>query len=400
METEKDAYLNNPMIDENVKYWMALKSIEGVGNALFEALLDRFGSPAAVFDADRRALAAVAGCGAKIADAIVSFRDEDGILRRLEALERMGASVITIADEAYPSLLRNIFDRPVLLYVKGQLKKDDIPVAIVGSRHASAYGRYATDKISRALALKGVAVTSGMARGIDACAHRGALAARGRTLAVLGSGLDVVYPPENEKLFSEITEQGAVLTEYPPHTQPLPHHFPSRNRIISGLSYGVVVVEAGEKSGSLITARLAMEQGREVFAIPGPIDAASSRGAHHLIRQGAKLIENADDIVEEILPQVPVPVTVTSPASPDEAEAGTPKQSLGAPAELRSGGNQAPLAEREKTVLALVSHDKIHADDLIAGSGMSAADVLSVLIHLELKGFVVQHPGKYFSLTK
>jgi len=381
------------MIDEHVKYWMALKSIEGIGNALFEALVRRFGSPAAVFDADRRDLSAVAGSGAKIVDAVVSFRNMDGILRRLDALGRIGASVITLDNEEYPFLLRNIFDRPVLLYVRGQLRKEDVTVAIVGSRHASAYGRYATDKISRDLALRGVTVASGLARGIDSCAHRGALAARGRTLAVLGSGLDIVYPPENEKLLAEIIEQGAVLTEYPPQTQPLPHHFPARNRIISGLSYGVVVVEAGEKSGSLITARLAMEQGREVFAIPGPIDSASSRGAHHLIRQGAKLIENADDILEEILPQVQV-VPATG------AAADTQKTIPVASAETRSDGEKEALPEHEKNLLEMISRDKIHADELIAGSGLAAADVSSALIRLELKGYVVQHPGKYFSSAK
>ena len=200
--------------------------------------------------------------------------------------------------------LLNIYDRPVFFYVLGRLDKEDVPLAIVGSRNASTYGRYTTDRISRELALRGITIVSGMARGIDSCAHRGALAAKGRTIAVLGSGLDVIYPPENKKLFAAISSNGAVISEFPLGTQPLSYNFPARNRIISGLSYGVVVVEAGEKSGSLITAKLAMEQGREVFAIPGTIDSASSRGTNSLIKQGAKLIENIDDILEDILPQL------------------------------------------------------------------------------------------------
>ena len=198
----------------------------------------------------------------------------------------------------------NIYDRPAFLYVRGNLNKDDINIAVVGSRQASTYGKYTTEKISRELALKGLTIVSGMARGLDSAAHRGALTAHGRTVAVLGSGLDVIYPPENKKLFADIIQNGAVISEFPLGTPPRSTNFPARNRIISGMSYGVVIVEAGEKSGSLITARLALEQGREVFAVPGSIDTAGSRGTNKLIKQGAKLIENVDDILEEILPQL------------------------------------------------------------------------------------------------
>ena len=229
----------------------------------------------------------------------------------MDALDKMGISVVTCLDELYPHNLLNIYDRPAFFYVLGRLDNEDVPLAIVGSRNASTYGRYTTDRISRELALRGITIVSGMARGIDSCAHRGALAAKGRTIAVLGSGLDVIYPPENKKLFDAISSNGAVISEFPLGTQPLSYNFPARNRIISGLSYGVVVVEAGEKSGSLITAKLAMEQGREVFAIPGAIDSASSRGTNSLIKQGAKLVENIDDILEDILPQLE-----QSPAQP------------------------------------------------------------------------------------
>ena len=256
------------MNPEDLKYWLALMSVEGVGDTLFGPLLERFGSPAAVFSASVHELAGVPKMSKKISQTILAFNDWDGILRQIDGLNKAGIRIVTFLDESYPRHLLNVYDRPVLLYVAGHLHSDDISIAIVGSRHASTYGKYTTDRISRELALRGATIVSGMARGIDSCAHRGALAANGRTIAVLGSGLDVIYPPENKKLFEAIVEQGAVISEYPPGTQPLPFHFPARNRIISGMSYGVLVVEAGEKSGSLITAKLAMEQGREVFAIP------------------------------------------------------------------------------------------------------------------------------------
>jgi DNA processing protein len=217
-------------------------------------------------------------------------------------------------------------------------------------------------------------------------AHRGALTAHGRTIAVLGSGLDVIYPPENKKLFADIIQNGAVISEYPPGTPPRSTNFPARNRIISGMSYGVVIVEAGEKSGSLITARLALEQGREVFAVPGSIDAAGSRGTNKLIKQGAKLIENTDDILEEILPQIER-TTLLKPASSCASE------------EMRDE-SFASLSAVDQKITGLVSSHRVHIDDLISSTGLSSADILSSLTTLELKGIVQQHPGKFFSLKK
>ena len=377
---------------ENLKYWIALKSIDGIGNASFQPLLDHFGSLAGVFSTTVHNLSAIPGISKKSAAAIVSFKDWDKILRQMDALDKMGISVVTCLDELYPHNLLNIYDRPAFFYVLGRLDDEDVPLAIVGSRNASTYGRYTTDRISRELALRGITIVSGMARGIDSCAHRGALAAKGRTIAVLGSGLDVIYPPENKKLFDAISSNGAVISEFPLGTQPLSYNFPARNRIISGLSYGVVVVEAGEKSGSLITAKLAMEQGREVFAIPGTIDSASSRGTNSLIKQGAKLVENIDDILEDILPQLE-----QSPAQPTRH-----KQ------EILFAGNALTDAEQkvdslsptEQTILKQLLHEKMHADDIIAGTGLPVADVLSALITLELKEIIIQHPGKLFSLKK
>jgi DNA processing protein len=265
------------------------------------------------------------------------------------------------------------------------LNEDDINIAIVGSRQASTYGKYTTERISRELALKGVTVVSGMARGIDSAAHRGAITGHGKTIAILGSGLDVIYPPENKKLFADIIENGAVISEYPLGTPPRSTNFPARNRIISGMSYGVVIVEAGEKSGSLITARLALEQGREVFAVPGSIDAAGSRGTNKLIKEGAKLIENTDDILEEILPQIETATSLKTPCSGSEAI---------------TAEHFETLTGFDKIIFDFVSQGRIHIDDLISSTGLSSAEILGALTTMELRGIVHQHPGKFFSLKK
>jgi DNA processing protein len=380
------------MIQDDLKYWMALKSIDGIGNAAFGPLLKRFRSPAHVFTAAVNDLSGISGISKESALAIATFKDWDPILRQMDLLHKMGGDIITWLDERYPPNLLNIYDRPAFLFILGRLPKDMIPVAIVGSRNASAYGRYTADRLSRELALRGITIVSGMARGIDSCAHRGALAVRGNTVAVLGSGLDVIYPLENRKLFEAISQNGAVLSEYPPGTQPIPYHFPARNRIISGISYGVAVVEAGAKSGSLISASLAMEQGRDVFAVPGAIDSAHSRGTNSLIKQGAKLIDSADDILEDVLPQLE---RRSIPPMPDQQEI--------FPDDFSENGTKdihelIPTPFRE--ILKTMSQNKIHADDIISAVGLPSADVLSMLITLELKGFIEQHPGKYFSLKK
>lgn len=371
---------------EILKHWIALKSIKGIGFVSFAALVDRFGSPSAVFGASVFDLQQTDGISSRIATAIVSFKDWDNVKAELQLIRRNGVNIITYKDELYPQQLLNVYDRPPFIYVRGNLSKEDINIAIVGSRAASTYGKYTTERISRELALKGVTVVSGMARGIDSSAHRGAIAAHGRTVAILGSGLDVIYPPENKKLFAEIIENGAVISEFPLGTPPRSTNFPARNRIISGMSYGVVIVEAGEKSGSLITARLALEQGREVFAVPGSIDSAGSRGTNKLIKQGAKLIENTDDILEEILPQIEQkkPAITSSPS--DFPESANP------PVEK--------LNETEQKIFDFVSTKRIHIDDLISLTGFSSADILSTLTTMELKGIIRQHPGKFFSVEK
>jgi DNA processing protein len=368
---------------ENLKYWIALKSITGVGNVTFPALIEKFGSPEDIFKTPAHELVTIQGISKKTAAAIVGFKNWDKIKYELDCLKKDGIKIITYQDELYPAKLLDIYDRPAILYVKGNLAKDEINIAMVGSRLASTYGKYTTEKISRELAIKGITIVSGLARGIDAAAHRGALTGHGRTIAVMGSGLDVIYPPENKKLYTEIAQSGAVVSEYRLGTPPLSSNFPARNRIISGMSYGVVVVEAGEKSGSLITARLALEQGREVFAVPGSIDSSCARGTNKLIKQGAKLIENIDDILEEILPQIEKAELLGTSTVPNHTV--IPSQT------------NAKLSAIEKKISQLVSIQELHIDEIIAATNLPVADILSSLMSLELKGIIEQHPGKLFS---
>ena len=382
------------MNEEALKYWIALRAVEDVGCVGFRALLAAFSSPRAVFSAPARALRAVPGIGPKTADHIRSFADWGMAEREVALAAQRGVAIVTCEDPLYPRNLLNIYDYPPLLYVKGALVSDEVCVAIVGSRLASVYGRYVTEKISRELALKGITVVSGLARGIDAAAHRGTLAGKGRTIAVLGCGLDVVYPPENESLAQAISAHGALISEFPFGTPPNAPNFPSRNRIISGLALGVVVVEAGEKSGSLITARIAAEQGRSVFAVPGAIEAAGSRGTNRLIKQGAKLIENVEDILEEILPQAGMSPAVapllSRHLSSDKAPA-DPKSSPPLGPQRIAG-----LGDQEQKLLLLISQDPVGIDQLITTSGLTAQEVLNSLLVLELAGFIRQLPGKLF----
>lgn len=376
------------MTDHELKYWIALKWVEGVGHVGFKALLSAFGSPRQVFEAPFSMIKAVPGIGAMAARQIKDFIDWEKVEKELEYARRNGVRIVTLQDPLYPPRLACIYDNPAYLYVKGNLRDDDINIAFVGSRTASAYGLFTTERLCRELALRGATIISGMARGIDSAAHRGALAGRGRTIAVLGCGLDIVYPPENDKLFNDIAANGAVISEFPFGAPPNAPNFPARNRIISGLSLGVVVVEAGEKSGSLITARIALEQGREVFAVPGSIDVSGSRGTNKLIKQGAKLIENIDDILEEILPQTGrTPASGKTHASLNSADIPTVKHET-AP--------DTTFTEIEKAVWQVLSHKPVHIDQIITSTGRTAAEVLGSLLSLELKDAIEQKPGKIY----
>ena len=355
-------------------YWIALRLIAGIGNVTCKNLLARFGFPEQVFHAGSEALGQVEGMGPQTVEAIRQFRHSDAIDREIERIEAAGVQVLTIASPGYPENLRNIYDPPPFLYVRGGMAPQDRnAVAIVGSRSSSDYGRRAAQDISRELAAAGITVVSGLARGIDSAAHAAALAVQGRTLAVLGCGVDTVYPPENKKLYDRIAENGAIVSEYSLGTKPNAYNFPARNRIISGLALGVLVVEAGMKSGSLITARMALEQGRDEFAVPGSIYSFKTKGTHSLLRTGAKLVEGAADILEEL--------------------------NIGAPQQTRvepEAGRIAALAPELQNLYGLLQDAPVHIDDLIVRSQLHSGQLLSLLLELELSGFVQQLPGKRF----
>ncbi|MGN6716521.1 MAG: DNA-processing protein DprA [Candidatus Binatia bacterium] len=370
-----------PVSGQDCAPWLALGRIRGVGGVSFKKITARFADPAAVFRASAAELAEIEGLHRELIHSIANFNDWAEIDKEIQRARAAGIKMIPFSDAAYPASLRAIADPPPLLYVKGELRDNDSKaVAIVGSRSASDYGRRIARDLARGLVSFGLTVVSGMARGIDGMAHESALQAGGRTLAVLGSGVDRAYPPEHETLYRRISESGAVISELPMGARPIAFNFPARNRLISGLSLGVVVVEATEKSGSLITASLAAEQGREVFAVPGEAGASRSRGSHRLIRQGAKLVESVDDIIEEIAPQL-------SRRNGDDG-----------PASARSLPENSGPATRQ--IFALLKETSLQVDQVIEQSGLPASQVLQVLLDLELQGFVCQTPGKIYRAEK
>jgi len=357
--------------------WLALARVKGLGAVSFKKLATRFVDPTAAFSAALTELEQVEGLHRDAIDGIVAFSDWAEIDEEIERARDAGIAIVPFTNPNYPARLRTIADPPPFLYVKGNiLTDDDKAVAIVGSRSASEYGRRVARDLARGLASLGFTVVSGMARGIDGSAHESALQAGGRTIAVLGSGVERAYPAEHETLYRRIGENGAVLSELPIGTRPLAFNFPARNRLISGLSLGVVIVEATEKSGSLITATLAVEQGREVFAVPGEVGSSRSRGAHRLIRQGAKLVESVDDIIEEIAPQLL-----------DRTGSATQR----APRVLPQNASDAT-----RTIFALLQENTLQVDQVIERTGMSAAQVLETLLDLELQGLLRQLPGKIY----
>lgn len=287
-------------MEDNI-HWIALHLVEGIGITRFRKLVEYFGSPEKVFAAERSDLLHVEGINSKIASSIRMFSIEKKLENELRLIAKHSVKVITINDESYPPSLKYIHDPPQILYVKGTLTKEDVmAIAVVGTRHATEYGADVSDRLSRKLVQNNITVVSGLARGIDTCAHKAALAEKGRTIAVLGNGISVAYPRENRLLMDLIPSSGALISEYSMSEGPQAHNFPMRNRIISGLSLGTVVIEAAIRSGALITAECALEEGREVFAVPGNIFSKYSQGSHSLIKQGAKLLESFDDIIDEI----------------------------------------------------------------------------------------------------
>lgn len=361
--------------------WLALRGIPRVGPVLFHRLLSAFGSPERVFSASLPELTAVRGVSVTVAQAIRGFREWDRLEAHLARLKTMGGRALTLDDAEYPLRLREIPVPPPVIFVKGEVTpKDGLAVALVGTRRASYYGLKTCRRLARELARRGVTVVSGLARGIDTAAHQGALEGGGRTLAVLGCGLDVVYPPENRELYRQIAGQGALLSEYPLGTPPEPHNFPRRNRLISGLALGVVVVEAGEQSGAHITAHCALEQGREVLAVPGPLDSPASRGTHRLIQEGAKLVTQVEDILAEL------------PRSADLSPAGGQK-----PAKLSTPEPKVTFRV-DDPLLPFLGAEPVPLEELVQASRLPAAEVLSRLTLLELQGLVRELPGKCYIL--
>ena len=362
------------MENEDYYYWFALRSVPLVGNVTYRRLLESFGSPAKVLAASSEELVAVKGIGQAAVSSIIGHDYKEAADEESAAFVRSGARLVTLLDNDYPPLLREIPDPPPYLYLKGSLPASMTAIAVVGSRRASDYGLAITARFARELAEQSVTVISGMAMGVDATAHRSALQASGDSIGVLGCGIDLIYPPQNRQLYRDMAEHGAIVTEFPVGAPPDAPNFPRRNRIISGLARGVLVVEAAEQSGSLITARFALEQGREVFAVPGNINSRASRGTNSLIKQGAKLVESVADILGELPPE--------NVSLPQWA--------------LKQGFDLTPA---EENICARLAEGPLHIDELTVRCGLTVSAVSAMLLRLELQGAVLQLSGKMFALS-
>jgi DNA processing protein len=359
---------------EELKYWVAFSGIPGIGRVRISQLKGCFGSLQAAWQAPEGKLRQ-AGLDSRSTDALVTLRPRISLDAEMEKLERYKVKAFVYEDPLYPSRLKEIYDYPPVVYVRGSLPSEDEPcLAIVGTRRPTIYGRQVTEEIVSDLARSRITIVSGLARGIDSVAHRAALDAGGRTVAVCGSGLDIVYPGENAKLAQAITEQGALVSEYPLGVRPKAENFPLRNRIMSGLSLGVLVVEAGERSGALITAHQAAEQNREVFAIPGSILSPASQGTNRLIQEGAKLVRNYTDILQELNLTIVVQQVEIDGFSPAD--------------------------ETESAILGQLSSEPNHIDEICRCSGLSMPEVSSTLAMLELKGIARQVGNMNYVLAR
>ena len=356
------------------KYWVGFNIVRGIGPMKFRALLDHFGDMEKAWHADTRELKE-AGLDQRALKSFVTTRSTISLDGQMEKIERRGARVLTWDDPAYPARLLNIYNPPPVLYVKGEiLDEDQWAVAVVGTRGATVYGKEAARRIAGDLARNKITIVSGLARGIDSEAHRAALDAGGRTIAVLGSGIDIIYPAESRGLSQAVIERGALVSEYAMGTPPEAGNFPPRNRIISGLSLGVVIVEAGERSGALITADFALEQGREVFAVPGNIFRKKSMGTNKLIQQGAKPVLSVEDVLEEL--------NLTMVSQQAEVRAVVPEN------------------EMEAALLEYITADPVHVDEIGQKTGLPIAQVSSTLALMELKGMVRQVGGMNYVLAR
>jgi DNA processing protein len=365
---------------DHSKYWVWLSAIPKVGARRCIKLLEHFKEPKGIWEASKDELLTLQFMNEETIYQVLNKRYRQEAEKHVENIIKQKISIVTIKSEVYPYYLKNIHDPPIVLYTNGGLNIDEKFVAVVGSRKASSYGLEVAQRISNELSGLGITVVSGMARGIDSSAHNGALKAEGRTIAILGCGPDIVYPSENKALMDRIRQSGAVISEYLPGTQPVPQNFPARNRIISGLSLGVVVVEAGIKSGSLITADFALEQGREVFAVPGNINSLNSKGTNRLIKDGAKIVTCIDDIIEELNVSV----------QKNSRSSGARKSII----------NFDSLEKDELGIVKQLEVEEMHIDRLAAMSGLSMHVINSTLIILEMKGIIEQIPGKIIRLRE
>lgn len=360
-------------MDKNLKYWLALSRLRGLERYDLSGVLLRFGGPEGIFREGRAGLEAFS---AAFAETVCEFKDWGWVDKEIALIEKHGVRVLTLDDALYPRLLKHIYDPPCILYTKGSLYDYNLPaVAIVGTRHPSHYGLSMSETIARDLAAMGVVIVSGMARGCDMAAHKGALSSGGFTVAVLGTGINVPYPRENTKLHGEIMEKGLVVTEMPISTPPLPENFPRRNRIISGLSKGVLVIEAPVRSGSLMTARLALDYNREVMAIPGHANSPKSMGTNKLLKDGAIFVENAVDVMQALSFSFSIP---EEKSGEEDTEHGV------------------GLGGEERLVWEALEEGPAHIDSIMEHTGLSVARASTVLLDMELKGIIEQKPGKCF----
>jgi DNA processing protein len=375
---------NSPDIEK----WLKLAGAQGVGPVIFGKLLSYFGPPERALGASVSELAKVEGIGLHTAEKIAMSRDKTDTAGEIELAEKLGVTIIHLQDQRYPSLLKQIYDPPPVLYIKGTItEQDNLSVAIVGSRRCSLYGSEQSSRFAHILAGAGFTICSGMARGIDTAAHQGALAAGGRTFAIQGCGLANIFPPENKKLFEQIAESGACISELPLRYEPLAENFPSRNRIIAGLSLGTIVIEAGSNSGALITAKAALEYNREVMAVPGKIDSPLSRGANRLIKEGAKLIDGIEDIMEALgSVGSRLKEHVNGVAASVAAKVDMPLFDIG----------RLNLNDSEKTVYGYLHSDPVHVEQVITELELPAGSVNAAIVSLRLKGLIKQLPGNLF----
>jgi DNA processing protein len=361
---------------------VALNMIEHVGPVRLRQLLQRFEDAPAVLRASRRALASVEGIGMETADAIARWEETIDLGAELKRIQEYGCHVLVQVDDDYPELLRQIYDPPMVLYVKGSItRKDKNSVAVVGSRRTTPYGQETARRLAYQLAYLGVTVVSGGARGIDTAAHQGAMRAKGRTIAVLGNGINIVFPPENVGLFERIPEQGAVMTQFPFNRRADKQSFPIRNRIVAGMTLGTVVVEANLSSGALITGNMAVDNGRQLFAVPGRIDSPQSKGCHELIKKGAKLCEGAEDVLSEFEYLFPPGNRVPSAADMGVLPA-------------------IELTVNEKAVYDAVSDEEQPMDHIIRLSGLPASAVAVAVLSLQMKRLLRQLPGGIFARNR